>query len=189
MKAVRTIPQSEFYRRGSDAQLDLLTAQLPEQPAPIIVLDRPWKEVRKVSRAVYAFLRDGDRLAFMEHRVLTALAYYRNRTQTWPTAAELARFMYNTRDGKTNRRRIARDDARLVAPRLTFLVKGEIVKDPETGRTLIGPNGRALRRGGGVCQYLPKRICTVTGTTAAPVAIREVGSPAVEEVRGPEAVH
>lgn len=161
-------------------QLDLLRDTLPDAPAPVVVVERPWKAVRPVSRAQYAWMRRHGMPDRRTWQVLTALAWYRNRTQQWPTAAELAHFMFTQR-----RRRIERDDPRLVAPRLTWLVKGEIrtVTDAEgKTRKVFGSDGRPERIGGGVCCYLPTRTCRVTHAPAHPVAIREAGSSAAEQV-------
>lgn len=122
--------------------------------------ERPWKVVRRVSRQIYAVLRDSGIAGETTRRVITSLAWYRNRSMAWPTPAELTAFMFE-------RRRIARLDTRLVAPRLTELVRGRVVR---------GPGGGKVRQGGGVATYLPARICRVTGNKAHPVAIREAGS-------------
>lgn len=122
--------------------------------------ERPWKVVRRVSKQVYAYLRDSGIASRRTWQVVTALAYYRNRTQVWPTAAELARFMFE-------RKRIARDDTRLVAPRLTELVRGRVVRLKD---------GTKVRKGGGVLTLQGTRRCAVTGAPAHPVAIREAGS-------------
>ena len=123
-------------------------------------VEQPWKVVRRVSKQVYARLRDSGGASRQTWRVLTALAYYRNRTMAWPTPAELTEFMFK-------RARIVRNDPRLVAPRLTELVRGRVV-------TLRG--GGKVRRGGGVLTLLPARACRVTGSKAHPVSIREAGS-------------
>ena len=122
--------------------------------------DRPWKVVRRVSKAVYAELRKSGAVSRSTYRVITALAYYRNSTMAWPTPAELTEFMFRLK-------RIPRADARLVAPRVTELVRGAVLKLED---------GSKVRRGGGVCDQLPVRRCTVTGRAAHPVAIREIGS-------------
>lgn len=117
------------------------------------------KQVRKISRQQYAVLRDTGVLSAKAHAVLTALAHRYYVTQIWPTPAELARWMFQ--HGK-----IPRDSTNLVAPRISGLVNGEW-----RGR------GRSRRQvGGGVCEYLPKRRCTVTQGDAHPVRIREAGS-------------
>jgi hypothetical protein len=128
--------------------------------AEVARTDRPWKVVRRVSRQVYAQLRAGGYVNRQTVKVLTALAWYRNSKMVWPTAAELARFMHE-------RKRNQRDDPRVVAPRLTEMVRGRVV----TVHT-----GQKLRIGGGVLTYLPLRRCAVTQTSAHPVAIREAGS-------------
>jgi tetrahydrodipicolinate N-succinyltransferase len=123
-------------------------------------VEKPWKVVRRVSRHVYAELRKSGRIGKQTHRVLTALAFYRNRTQEWPTAAELAAFMFS-------RGYLDRNDTRLVAPRLTELLRGKVVRLAD---------GSKARKGGGVLMLLPVRTCRVTGARAHPVAIREAGS-------------
>ena len=82
-------------------------------------------------------------------KVITALAWYRNHYQDWPTVSELTRFMFT-------RKRLQREDTRIVAPRCTEMVKG------------------------GVCTYLRPRRCRVTGSMAGPISIREAGSLARE---------
>lgn len=121
--------------------------------------ERPWKVVRRVSRQVYAELRKGGAVARSTWIVITALAWFRNSRGYWPTAGELAAFMHS-------RERIDRPDPRLVAPRITELVRGEVVV----------VNGEKVRRGGGVCTYQRLRKCQLTKKSAHPVAIREAGS-------------
>lgn len=123
--------------------------------------DRPWKVVRRVSKQVYAELRKSGYVKWSIVQVLTALAYYRNRYQEWPTPSELTRFMFNLK-------RIPRDESRYVAPRLTELIRGWTKVEPVSGQK--------YKVGGGVCDQLPRRICRVTGQWAHPVAIREAGS-------------
>lgn len=123
-------------------------------------VERPWKVVRRVSRQVYAELRAGGYVGRNSLKVLTALAFYRNRYQEWPTASELTAFMFG-------KRRINRNDTRLVAPRLTEMLRGKVVKLPD---------GSKVRRGGGVLVLLPVRKCGITGVSAHPIAIREAGS-------------
>ena len=125
-------------------------------------VDRPWKVVRAVSKAVYAELRKGGIVGAMTLKVLTALAWYRNQYQEWPTASELTRFLYT-------RKRIKREDSRLVAPRLTEMIRGRVERLED---------GSRVRKGGGVLWLLPARKCRVTGASAHPVAIREAGSSA-----------
>lgn len=122
------------------------------------------KRVRAVSKRVYAELRDSGRLAKRAHEVLTALAYYRNRTQEWPTPAELVRDM-------AERGIIPREESRYVAPRLTEFVKGAVKRRKD---------GSTFRKGGGLCVLMPARTCRVSGQEAHPVAIREAGSQSVE---------
>ena len=123
-------------------------------------VDHPWKVVRRVSRQVYAELRAGGHVGRQTVKVLTALAWYRNCRQEWPTAAELTAFMY----GKG---RIARNDSRLVAPRLTEMLRGKVVRLAD---------GSKARHGGGVLTIGPARKCGISGKSAHPIAIREAGS-------------
>lgn len=123
-------------------------------------VDRPWKVVRRVSRQVYAELRAGGHVGRQTLKVLTALAWYRNQRQEWPTVSELAAFMYG-------KRRIERNESRLVAPRITEMLRGKVVKLPD---------GTKVRKGGGVLTLLPVRKCGITGVSAHPIAIREAGS-------------
>ena len=152
-------------------QLSLLTAPLPdEETVSLVEIEQPWKIVRRVSKRVYAVLRDSGYLKKSGLTVLTALAFYRNRTQVWPTPAELTRFMF---DGVTHvgprvktRRRIPKNESRYVAPRLSELIRGSVVRR----------HGQKVRIGGGVCDQLPVRICRESGQWAHPITIREVGS-------------
>lgn len=96
----------------STAQLSLLDGVAREE--------RPWKVVRAVSRRVYAEIRKGGVVSRQTLKVITALAFYRNARQQWPTPAELTDFMFQ-------RARIVRNDPRLVAPRITELVRGRVV--------------------------------------------------------------
>lgn len=114
------------------------------------------KRTRKVSRMQYVVLRDTGQLADREAQVLRCLAWHYNATQSWPTAAELARWMFRKSE-------IPRDDSRLVAPRLTYL-----------GRGALQPDGTV--KGGGLIEALPLRRCGVTGAKAHPWRIRERGS-------------
>mgnify|MGYP006921317918 CR=1 FL=1 len=127
-------------------------------------IEHPWKLVRSVSRQMYAELRRNGSLGASTRRALVGLAGYRNRYQEWPTPAELTRFIYH-------RKRIARDDTKLVAPRLTEFVRGRVVTIKGVGK---------VRKGGGLCTLLTARRCRVTGHPAHPVAIREAGSLARE---------
>ena len=131
------------------AQFELLH-QLPRPPR---------KRVRPVSKQLYAELRDSDWLSKRAHQVLTALAHFRNRTTFWPTPAELTADMHR-------RGLISRPDPRLVAPRLSELVRGRVVRR----------KGARIREGGGVCEQLPTRRCSITLAEAHPIAIREAGS-------------
>lgn len=124
--------------------------------------DKPWKVVRRVSRQVYAAIRNGGVVGRQTAKVVTALAWWRNERQTWPTPAELTAFMFE-------RKRLTRNDPRLVAPRITELVRGKVVRLAD---------GTKARKGGGVLWLLPARRCAVTGAHAHPVAIREAGSAA-----------
>ncbi len=129
--------------------------------------ERPWKVVRRVSRGVYLELRKGGYTKRSGLKVLTGLAYYRNRTGEWATPAELAEFLFRMK-------KIPRPDSRITAPRLTELVKGCTVRRKD---------GTRVRLGGGVCVLMPTRICRVSGQYAHPVAIREAGSEQREELR------
>ena len=113
------------------------------------------KRVRKVSKEVYAELRDGDILAKREAEFLLALAAYTNRFGAPPTLRELTQWAHA--DG-----RIAENDPNIFRPRATKLVAG-----------VPSENGVV---GGDVCEYLPKRICTVSKRPAAPIRVREAGS-------------
>lgn len=126
-------------------------------------LERPRKQVRKVSRQQYAVLRDTDVLTARQHQTLTALAHYYYVVAEWPTPAELTRFMFT-------RGTIARESVNIVAPRISDLVNGEWVWRGEK------PHRERVQVGGGTCEYLPVRVCTVTQGKAHPVRIVEAGA-------------
>ena len=122
-------------------------------------LRRVRKEVRKVSKGHYAGLRDTKQLSERTHMVLTALAHRYYVTQEWPTPAELTQWMFR-------HSKIPRESTNVVAPRISDLVNG----------WWATRRGQRIRMGGGVCEFLPKRRCSVTGGDAHPVRIREAGS-------------
>lgn len=133
-------------------QLALLTG--------VEIIERPFKDARKVSKQLIRELRESGYVKRSGRRVLLALEIYRNRYQEWPTPAELTTFM-------AKRGWIPKDESRYVAPRLTELVKGATVRRKD---------GRRVTLGGGVCELLPARECRETGQKAHPVALREIGS-------------
>ena len=92
-------------------------------------------------------------------KVMRSLKAYINRYGEAPTPAELAHFMFI---GGV----IKRDDPNYTRPRLTELVIGKIQHQA----------GGRVRIGGGECEYLPLRYCSVTGNKAHPVRPREKGS-------------
>jgi hypothetical protein len=122
--------------------------------------ERPRKTVRKVSRQQYAVLRDTNVLPARRHAVLTALAHYYNARAQWPTTSELVRWMV---DHQT----LTLPSANWISGRITELV---------TGRKVMGKDRSVSWVGGGVCEFLPARPCTITGKPAHPVRIREAGS-------------
>ena len=137
------------------------------QPSLLSVLEReerPRKKVRKVSKQIYAELRDSDRLGKSQHRVLTALAHYYNARADWPTTAELARWMFD--HGK-----LTREAVNLIAPRVSDLVNGEWSKRKRQDGQIEN-----FQKGGGVCEFLPARLCRITGDLSHPIRIREAGS-------------
>lgn len=135
--------------------------------ADVVKAERPWKVVRRVSKAIYAELQKDGKVAARTRRVIVGLAAYRNRTMAWPTASELAADLFR-------RGRLERAETRLVAPRLTELLRGKVV-------TLS--DGSKVRRGGGLVTLQPARRCSVTCKSAHPVAIREIGSGQAQEQR------
>jgi hypothetical protein len=126
-------------------------------------LRRVRKEVRKVSRANLYHLKDTGELSQRVVLVLNGLAHYYYVTQDWPTPAEVTRWLYR-------HSKIVRESVNIVAPRISDLVNGE------TRRKVVNGVKTRVRVGGGACELLPKRTCTVTGGDAHPVRIREAGS-------------
>lgn len=123
-------------------------------------VERPRKHVRKVSRAQYAVLRDTNALPARRHVVLTALAHHYYVRQVWPTTSELVRWM-------VDHQKLSLPSANWISGRITELVKG---------RKTVGKDGAVTWIGGGVCEFLPARPCTITGNPAHPIRIREAGS-------------
>lgn len=127
--------------------------------ADVEIAERPYKDVRKVSKQLIRELRESGYVKRSGHRVLVALERYHRRYQHWPTPAELTVFMFECHW-------IPREDSRYVAPRLCELIHGE----------KVWRKGQQVVRGGDACDQLPARLCTVSKQKAHPVAIREAGS-------------
>jgi hypothetical protein len=128
--------------------------------ADVEIVERPYKDVRRVSKQLIRELRESGYVKRSGKRVLFALEFYRQRYQEWPTPAELTKFM-------ADQKWIPKDESRYVAPRLTELIRGAWVRSKDGTRRHIG---------GGVCEQLTARECRETGQTAHPVALREIGS-------------
>lgn len=135
----------------------------PQLSLPGVKVNRrdrsPRKEVRKVSRANLYRLKDSGQLSERLTMALNGLAHHYYVTKTWPTPAELTRWMFQHKT-------IARESPNIVAPYISELVNGR----------WVGRGEARHREGGGACEYLPKRLCAVTGGEAHPVRIREAGS-------------
>lgn len=131
-----------------------LPEEPPSRPAPFK------KAVRSVSVEQYNVLADTGALSAATTKVMRSLKAYINKHIDPPTPAELARWMFEVGV-------IKHDRVNLVAPRLTELVKGKVVRRKDQPPTRIG---------GGLAQYLPKRTCRATGNPAHPVRPRQVGS-------------
>lgn len=130
---------------------EILTATKPK---------RVRKNVRQVSRETYNVLVDTGMLGAACTKVMRSLKYYINRHGDAPTPAELSHDMFTLGV-------IPRDDPNYTRPRLTELV---------VGRWQRQADGSRVRVGGGECEYLPLRRCSVTGNAAHPVRPREKGS-------------
>jgi hypothetical protein len=128
--------------------------------AGVEIVERPYKDVRLVSKQIIRELRDSGYVKRSGRRVLIALEIYRNRYQQWPTPAELTRFMFE-------QKWIPREDRNCVSPRLTELIHGYDVRLKD---------GTVKHIDGGALDQLPLRVCAVTGQKAHPVSIREIGS-------------
>jgi hypothetical protein len=136
---------------------------VPKQPSLLeesARVERPWKRCRDVSKGAYVYGRSTGAFGKRTRAILTALGYFRNRSGQWPTVAELTTDMYE-------RGLLPRNDVRLVAPRLSELVVGRVVRHRD---------GTRARTGGGLLWLTAPRRCRVTGAQARPVAIREAGS-------------
>jgi hypothetical protein len=118
------------------------------------------KNVRAVSKETYNVLADTGMLGAACTKVMRSLKFYINQHQECPTPAELTRHMY--RAGVINR-----DSTNLVSPRLTELAVGKVKRQKD---------GSPVRVGGREVDYLPVRLCRVTGNLAHPVRPRQKGS-------------
>ncbi len=117
---------------------------------------RPWKRARNVSRAQITALRDSGQLPVRQQAFLDALVAHWNRYNVTPTLAELTQWAFKMG-------RIPRNDCNFFRPRATELGPGKRQRD-----------GSYV--GGGVIEFLPARICEVTGKSAHPIRVREAGS-------------
>lgn len=108
--------------------------------------ERPRKRVRAVSKAQYAVLLETPGL----------LSAKRHHVLTAMAAYREVTTRWPTTSElvtfMVQRRELPRASSNLISGRVTELVNG------------------------GVCEFLPRRICAVTGRTAHPVGIREAGS-------------
>jgi hypothetical protein len=111
------------------------------------------KAVRDVSRETYNVLADTGALGAATTKVMRSLKAYINKHGTPPTPAELTRWMFQAGV-------IKRDNLNTVAPRITELHIGKVIR-----RKGQGP----VRIGGGEIEKLPLRVCRVTGGDAHPV--------------------
>lgn len=119
----------------------------PERAAPFR------KAVRQVSKETYNVLADTGALGASTTKVMRSLKAYINRHADYPTPAELCRWMFQTGV-------IKKDHVNRVAPRLTELHKGKVVRQKD---------GTRVRMGGGEIEKLPVRQCRVTEGNAHPV--------------------
>jgi len=132
-------------------------------PAAETPTERPTrvrKNVRSVSRETYNVLADTGALGAACTKVMRSLKWFINKHQFAPTPAELTRAMFIAGV-------IKRDATNLVAPRLTEMARGKVVRQPD---------GSTVRTGGREIEQLPLRTCRVTGNQAHPVRPREAGS-------------
>lgn len=118
------------------------------------------KAVRDVSKETYNVLADTGALGAATTKVMRSLKAYINKRADYPTPAELTRWLFEAGV-------IKRDATNLVAPRLTELGRGKVVRNPDGTRTRVGGNE---------IEYLPLRTCRVTGHSAHPVRPRQKGS-------------
>lgn len=135
------------------------------QPEPSDSRRRPApfrKAVRAVSKETYNVLADTGALGAATTKVMRSLKAYINKHAVDPTPAELTRWMFETGV-------IKRNDTNLVAPRLTELHKGRVMR-----RKGCAP----VRVGGNEIEKLPLRVCRETGNEAHPVRPRQRGSEA-----------
>ena len=128
----------------------------PAESRPI----RVRKNVRAISKETYNVLGDTGMLGAAGTKVIRSLKAYMNRYQHAPTPAELTRWMFQAGV-------IKRDSVNLVAPRLTEMARGKVVR---------AKDGGTMRVGGREIELLPVRRCHVTGNDAHPVQPRQKGS-------------
>lgn len=120
-----------------------------------------WKRAADTSKAQITKLRHDGTLPDREQAILDGIAAYWNRHNVWPTAPELARWMF--KHGA-----IPREDFNLVRPRLTELCIGwrEFKDETRTAWRFVG-GGRVVTQA--------RRRCTVTGRPAHPYKLPQVG--------------
>jgi len=118
------------------------------------------KAVRDVSKETYNVLADTGALGAATTKVMRSLKAYINRYAAYPTPAELTKWMFDSGV-------IKRNHVNCVAPRLTELHKGRVVRRKGQLPTRVG---------GGEIEKLPLRTCRETGGDAHPVRPRQKGS-------------
>ena len=114
----------------------------------------PRKHGRDTSRARIDYMRDHGLVTARQHLFLDALTTYTHQHGA-PTLGELT-------DWAWRRGFIPRNEGGFFGPRCTELGPGTRRRQPDGSYTTTG---------GGVIEYLPARVCRITGATAHPIRV------------------
>lgn len=128
-------------------------------------VEQPRKRTTTTSKAAVHAIEDSGDAERRRIVVLTGLRAYWNRFQVWPTADELAAFLFN-------RKLVPSSHRDVVQPRLNELVDGRWIRrrDPVTGEV------SRVQVGGGEVERGAKRVSLVSGHTVLTWRVREAGS-------------
>ena len=122
-------------------------------------VERPWKRTTATSKAAVKAAADSGLLHARREACCRGLRAIWNATQRWPTADELAEFLFQSGELPGSHRDF-------VAPRLNELADGWWVKR----------DGVRVQVGGGLIERGAKRRSNVSGLTVLTWRVREAGS-------------
>lgn len=137
----------------------------PDLLADVARVERPWKRTTTTSKASLRTAEDAGLLEVRRRQVLRGLRAMWNRSQIWPTADELAQYLFT-------RKQLPDPHRDHVSPRLNELADGRWVT-----RIVDGKKVRS-QVGGGAVERGEKRKSTVSGLTVLTWRAREAGSAA-----------